>query len=241
MASAKIMIVDDEEEILEMIRLFLEREDFDVLCLQDGNRIEEAIKEHQPDLLILDVLLDGVDGVELCRRLRTFTDIPILLISCKSEDFDKVIGLSVGGDDYITKPFSPMELVARVKAHLRRNQILSKSRESSSKVMKFDDLEIDLHMQTVSINGESLALSAIEFKVLTQLARHPGRIFHMDELFELVWGPYNSSDTRTIMVHISNLRKKLGDSPSEHSYIQTIRGAGYRFNEKCRKKDIVKR
>lgn len=240
MASSKIMIVDDEEEILEMIRLFLEREDFEVICFQDGDQIEEAVKENQPDLLILDVLLAGIDGVELCRRLRTFSDIPILFISCKTEDFDKVIGLSVGGDDYIAKPFSPMELVARVKAHLRRNQFLSVSRESSSKVMKFDGLEIDLHIQTVRMNGENLALSAIEFKVLAQLAQYPGRIFHMDELFELVWGPYNSSDTRTIMVHISNLRKKLGDSPSKPCYIQTVRGAGYRFNEKYRKNALAK-
>lgn len=234
MSNPHILIIDDETEILEMITLFLERENYDVTCLQEGDQVVETVKLIHPELIIMDILLPDIDGVELCRQIRKFSDAPIVFISCKGEDMDKVIGLSAGGDDYITKPFSPMELVARVKAHLRRNQLISRNPQAQSppQMMKFNELEINLMMQEVLKAGSRIALSAREFKLLTQLARHPGRIYTTDELYELVWGEDSFSDTRTIMVHISNLRKKLEFDPANPEYILTIRGAGYKFNEK---------
>jgi DNA-binding response OmpR family regulator len=226
------MIIDDEIEILELVALYLERENYEVTCLSNANETLEKVKEINPDLLILDILLSGVDGVELCRNLRKFTDIPILFISGKRDDVDKVIGLSAGGDDYITKPFSPIELVARVKAHLRRNHINNYKQFNQGKQMKYDALEIDLSNQTVRLHGYEVSLSSREFKILTQLAKHPGRVFSIDDLYQLVWGTDSFSDTRTVMVHISNLRKKIEEDPSYPSYIITARGTGYKFNEK---------
>jgi DNA-binding response OmpR family regulator len=235
LVNSKIMIVDDEIEILELVALYLERENYEVTCINNANQTLEKVKEIGPDLLILDILLSGVDGIELCRDLRKFTDIPILFISGKREDVDKVIGLSAGGDDYITKPFSPIELVARVKAHLRRNHTNSYKQFNQGQIMKYDALEIDLFNLTVHLHGSEISISSREFKILTQLAKHPGRIFSIDDIYQLVWGTESFSDARTVMVHISNLRKKIEENPSNPSYIITLRGIGYKFNEKKHK------
>lgn len=232
MVSSRVLVVDDELEIVEMITLFLERENYAVMGLTDSTNVLEMVTEWSPDLVIMDVLLPGMDGIELCHHLRKFVDIPVLFVSCKSEDLDKVIGLTAGGDDYITKPFSPIELVARVKAHLRRNRMISKRQSVGTEIMKYDELEINLMTQEVQIEGKTISLSAREFKLLSQLAQHPGRIYSMNELYERVWGTDSISDTRTVMVHISNLRKKLELDPSNPLYIQTVRGAGYKFIEK---------
>ncbi|MBM7573436.1 response regulator [Aquibacillus albus] len=237
MSERKIMIVDDEIEIIEMVKLFLERENYELITLNFGDEVLDKVKDVKPDLLILDILLPGIDGIEICQSLRKFTDIPIIFISCKAEDVDKVVGLSAGGDDYMTKPFSPIELVARVKAHLRRSSTLKTAQINA--VITRGSLEMNRFTQRVFVHGREVHLSSREFKLLHQLAQHPGRIYSLAELYELVWGIDSISDTRTVMVHISNLRKKLEDVQAANTadrsknapYIVTIRGAGYKFNE----------
>ncbi|WP_338131266.1 response regulator transcription factor [Cohnella rhizosphaerae] len=224
-----VLVVDDEREITELIGLFLTREGFAVhaaACGQDALRIADALR---PDLVILDVSLGDMDGIEVCRRLREggCADAPILFLSCKSEDADIVLGLAEGGDDYITKPFSPRQLVARVQAHIRRRRQRERSQaEDRESMMAFGSLEIDPERFEVRRDGEQVALSAKEFELLCVLARQPNRIFAMNELYRLVWHTDSMGDTRTLMVHISNLRKKNRARPVEsgvYSYGARIR------------------
>ncbi|MGG1311111.1 MULTISPECIES: response regulator transcription factor [Cohnella] len=230
--SAEILVVDDEPEITELISLYLEREGYVVHAADNGNdaiRIAEAIL---PDLIILDVSLGASDGIEVCRTLRggPCAHVPILFLSCKSEDADIVRGLSEGGDDYVTKPFSPSQLVARVKAHIRRRRMREQPADPAPRTMAFGDLKIDLNRLEVRRGEELIPLSVKEFELLTVLARQPDRVFPLDELYRLVWHTDSIGDTRTLMVHISNLRKKIETDPSNPVFIQTVRGFGYRFN-----------
>lgn len=232
-----VLVVDDEREITELIGLFLTKEGFAVHAVNDGAdavRIAEALS---PDLVLLDVSLGDADGIEVCRRLRagSCADVPILFLSCKSEDADIVRGLSEGGDDYITKPFSPRQLVARVHAHIRRRRQRERPQaDEQPAVLLYDGLEIDPARFEVRRGGEALQLSAKEFELLCVLARQPNRIFAMNELYRLVWHTDSMGDTRTLMVHISNLRKKIEPDPSNPTYIHTVRGFGYRFSAECR-------
>lgn len=231
-----VLVVDDEREITELIGLFLTKEGFAVHAAEGGEealRIAEALS---PDLVILDVSLGDMDGIEVCRRLREggCADVPILFLSCKSEDADIVLGLTEGGDDYITKPFSPRQLVARVQAHIRRRRQRERPQaEEQHGLMAFGSLEIDPDRFEVRRDGETLPLSAKEFELLCVLARQPNRIFAMNELYRLVWHTDSMGDTRTLMVHISNLRKKIEPDPSNPVYIHTVRGFGYRFLTDC--------
>lgn len=231
-----VLVVDDEREITELIGLFLTKEGFAVHaaeCGQDALGLADALS---PDLVILDVSLGDMDGIEVCRRLRegNCAEVPILFLSCKSEDADIVLGLSEGGDDYITKPFSPRQLVARVQAHIRRRRRRDRQQaEEQQRPMTFGSLEIDPGRFEVRRDGEQLTLSAKEFELLCVLARQPNRIFAMNELYRLVWHTDSMGDTRTLMVHISNLRKKIEPDPSNPVYIHTVRGFGYRFLADC--------
>lgn len=230
MAKDKIMIVDNEMEIVQLIKMYLSREGYDIVWTTDSTKAPEIIRNESPDLILLDVVMPGLNGIDVCGKIREFSDAPVLFVSCKDEEMDKVLGLSIGGDDYITKPFSPTELVARVKAHLRRSNI-SKSdvqEEKSKEVISIRDLEINSSAHTVFFKGNEIHLTATEFDLLDILAREPNRVFTARQLFNQLWdsdGEYD--DVRTIMVHISNIRKKL-DAPTD-DYIQTVRGVGYKM------------
>jgi len=229
MAGEKILVVDDEPEISRLIDLYLTRDGFQVLVAENGLRALQLAKGHRPDLVILDIVLPDLDGLEVCRKLRREYSMPILFLSCKGEEPDKILGLSLGGDDYITKPFSPAELLARVKAHLRRNRLVSQANKETS-LLQFPGLIIDLDSHVVLAEGTPVILSAKEFQLLALLAKSPNRVFSTDQLFHSIWDPLDLGDTRTVMVHISNLRKKIEPNPSSPVYIHTIRGAGYKFS-----------
>jgi DNA-binding response OmpR family regulator len=229
MAGEKILVVDDEPEIVELISLYLIKEGYEVLSVGNGQTVFDMVLLHKPDLIILDILLPGMDGIEVCRQLRKTNNTPILFISCKSEDIDIILGLSMGGDDYITKPFSPSQLVARVKAHLRRYSIIDQHREDPQ-TLKFPGLEIDLVSHIVKVGSQHISLSAKEFDLLTLLAKTPNRVYKIEHLFELIWSLDSLGDPRTLIVHISNLRKKIEPNPAEPRYIITVRGVGYKFN-----------
>lgn len=232
MNGCKILVVDDEPEMTELISLYLQREGYHVHTADNGSDALAIASAVRPDLILLDILLKGIDGIEVCQQLRRYSDVPILFLSCKSDDTDIIHGLSVGGDDYITKPFSPSQLVARVKAHLRRSARLSGMQPDEEETIRFDGLVIDLAGRTVEVNGKPVALSAKEFDLLAFLAKTPNRVFELDLLYREVWGTDSMGDTRTLMVHISNLRKKIENNPANPKWIVNVRGVGYKFNAK---------
>jgi len=229
MSAEKILIVDDEPEITELIRLYLVKEGYEVISTDNGPSALEFMELYKPDMVILDILLPGMDGIEICRQIRRTYHIPILFISCKGEDMDIILGLSIGGDDYVTKPFSPSQLVARVKAHLRRKQ-LHDQHKGDSQQLSFPGLEIDLLSRNVWVNGCIAPLSSKEFDLLALMAKKPNKVVPIEQLYKMAWGVDSNGDTRTLLVHISNLRKKIEQNPTEPVYVQTVRGVGYKFN-----------
>lgn len=234
MSGSKILVVDDESDITELITLYMERDGFVVHSTDNGEDAIMLARELQPDLILLDISLKSIDGFEVCKQIRTISNVPILFISCKSDDTDIIHGLAVGGDDYMTKPFSPSQLVARVKAHLRRQSATRQNLvvREHDEVLAFDGLVIDLPARTVHVRDKEVFLSAKEFELLVRLAKSPNRAFALDDLYTIVWGHDSMGDTRTLMVHISNLRKKIEPDPANPIYIITVRGVGYKFNIK---------
>lgn len=224
-ANAVILIVDDEVEICELVSMYLQQEGYETPCVHDGVGAMAAVVRYQPDLILLDNVLPGLSGVEVCAGLRQHTDAPILFMSCRGEETDKVVALGVGGDDYIVKPFSPRELVARVKAHLRRRR-----QTAARDVWQFGDLRIDIVNHAVSVGGKKIKLSGTEFDLLFLLAQQPGVVMRTDDIYRRLWSASDLEDTRTVLVHISNLRKKIESDPSSPSYILTVWGVGYQFN-----------
>lgn len=229
MMKQKVLVVDDEMEIRDLIYLYLSREGFKVLGASNSQEACELTYKLRPDLIILDILLPTQDGFELCTQLRKTTDVPIIFLSCKTENMDKILGLTVGGDDYMTKPFSPGELVARVKAHLRRSHIQDRH-HALKQVLSYPGLEIHLASHTVLINNKPVDLTAKEFELLVLFAQNPNRVFYTEQIFQKIWKTYGlEGDTRTVMVHISNLRKKIERDHANPKYILTVRGVGYKF------------
>lgn len=224
----KILIVEDELSIAELERDYLEINGFHVEIETNGEAgLNRAIFENF-DLLLLDVMLPGIDGFEICKKVRQTKDIPILLVTAKTEDIDKIRGLGLGADDYIVKPFSPSELVARVKAHLARYERLVK-REVNVDEVQIRGLHIDKASRRVTVDGEEKIFTAKEFDLLTFLAMHPNKVFSKDHLFERIWGLDSMGDIATVTVHIRKIREKIEKDPSNPEYIETIWGAGYRF------------
>ena len=226
---ATILLVDDEESIQKLLTYPLERDGFRVLQARDG---EEALARFSPgdvDLVVLDLALPRVDGLEVCKRLRARSAVPIIMLTARDDELDKVLGLELGADDYITKPFSIREFRSRVRALLRRAQLppVSMSRE----VVEVDGLEIDIPRRVVRVRGEPAALTYLEFELLRTLAANPGRVFSRRMLLETLWGSADFRDPRTIDVHVRHLREKLEVDPSEPEYIFTVRGVGYRFRD----------
>ncbi len=226
---SKILIVEDEAAIAELEKDYLELSGFEVAVANDGNTgLYKALNEAF-DLVILDLMLPGVDGFEICRRVRAEKNTPIIMVSAKKEDIDKIRGLGLGADDYMTKPFSPSELVARVKAHLARYERLIGSFVEENKVIEIRGIKIDTTARRVWVNGEEKTFTTKEFDLLTFLASHPNRVYTKDELFTEIWDMESIGDIATVTVHIKKIREKIEFDTSKPQYIETIWGVGYRF------------
>lgn len=215
---ATILVVDDELPIVELVRGYLEREGFRVSVADNGPSAVERVRDDRPDLVILDLMLPGIDGIEVCRQIRAFSDAYVLMLTARSEEVDRIVGLSIGADDYLVKPFSPRELVARVKALLRRPRI------AATAVLK--DLVVDAPRRTVTARGSTVSLTTTEFDILALLASDPGVVISRSELLAHIWGPEFVGDDHLVDVHVANLRRKIGDG-----FIDTVRGVGYRLAE----------
>ncbi len=226
---SKILIIEDEVSIAELEKDYLELSGFEVDMEHSGDTgLDKALK-NDFDLIILDLMLPGIDGFEICRRIREQKNIPVLMVSAKKEDIDKIRGLGMGADDYITKPFSPSELVARVKAHLARYERLIGSAVKSNEVIEIRGLKIDKTARRVYVNGEEKAFTTKEFDLLTFLAENPNHVFKKEELFNKIWDMESLGDIATVTVHIKKIREKIEFNTSKPQYIETIWGVGYRF------------
>ena len=226
---SKILIIEDEESIAELEKDYLELSGFTVEIENDGQDGLKKALEEKFDLLILDLMLPGVDGFEICKRVRKVKNTPILMVSAKKEDIDKIRGLGLGADDYITKPFSPSELVARVKAHLARYERLIGSGAQENEIIESRGLKIDKTARRVYVNGEEKAFTTKEFDLLTFLAQNPNHVFSKEELFNKIWDMESVGDIATVTVHIKKIREKIEFNTSKPQYIETIWGVGYRF------------
>jgi len=225
MAKEKILVVDDERNIVELLKYNLEKEGYEVLSAYDGFEAVNIAKQDRPDLIILDIMLPGQGGLEVCRILRKETKIPIIMATAKGEEIDKILGLELGADDYVTKPFSPRELVARVKAVLRRTS--SKTEEKDE--LAFEDLTINLVKHEIRLKGEEVDLKPKEFDLLKLLATNPGKVFTRDFLLEQLWGYDYLGDTRTVDVHMRRLRQKIEEDAANPRFLKTVHGIGYKF------------
>ena len=230
-ADATILLVDDEESIQQLLTFPLEREGYRVVQARDGEEAMRRFAETPIDLVVLDVMLPKLDGLEVCRRLRTSSAVPIIMLTARDDEVDKVLGLELGADDYITKPFSIREFRSRIRAMLRRATLLSERRAFGEEPISSDGLVIDPAKRTVTVDGDDVQLTYVEFEVLRTLATHPGRVYSRQALLESVWGGSAYREPRTIDVHIRHLREKLERDPADPSYILTVRGAGYRFRD----------
>ena len=222
----RVLVVDDEPHIRTVLRGYLEAAGFAVSEAGDGGAAVHQVRRDPPDLVLLDVMLPGRDGLEVLREVRTFSDVYVILVTARTEEIDKLLGLGVGADDYVTKPFSPREVAARVKAVLRRDR---GPRDAAGPVLRFEGLTIDKDAREVRVDGAAVNLSALEFDVLTALAEAPGRVFSRRQLLEGVWGYDFFGDERVVDVHIRGLRSRLGDDAGNPRLIATVRGVGYKF------------
>ena len=221
----KILIVDDDDRIREIIRIFLEAEGFEVFHAEDGNRALERVRKDNPDLVILDLMMPGLDGWTVCKILRKETKIPIIMLTSKGEENDRVLGFDLGADDYVVKPFSPRELSARVKAVLRRLE----GKESKEHILSYPGLKMNQITRETEVDGINITLTAKEFDLLHYLAKRPGQIYSRDQLLNMVWEYDYCGDSRTVDTHVNRLRSKLESQVGCSDFIQTVRGVGYKF------------
>lgn len=234
MSKEKILIIDDEKPINKLISSYVENENYKSFSAYTGADGLELVKKEDPDLIILDIMLPDIEGTALCLDIRKHSDAPILFLSCKTQEIDKIIALSAGGDDYITKPFMPGELVARIKAHLRRRNRISRNdiADSRTKVYKFDGLTVDCEAYEVYAGQTEVNLTTKEFEILRLLIENPRKVFSASQIFEAVWKTMcMDNDTKTVMVYISNIRKKIEPNAEKPRFIISIRGVGYKFNQ----------
>jgi DNA-binding response OmpR family regulator len=220
-----VLVVDDEPVVREVVVKYLEREGFRTLEAADGDSARELLERDSPGLVVLDLMLPGTDGLELCRWIRSRSDLPVIMLTARGEEADRIVGLELGADDYVTKPFSPRELATRVRTVLRRSGPAAAAAERVS----FDAIEIDGATREVRRDDESLRLTAKEFDLLYFLARHPRRVFSRQQLMDRVWGYEAALDTGTVTVHVRRLREKIEPDPSRPRFLETIWGVGYRF------------
>ena len=219
----KILVVDDDPAIAEMLTIVLEAEGLEPIAVNDGNEAISAFHDHDPDLILLDLMLPGMNGVDICRAIRTESSVPIVMLTAKTDTVDVVLGLESGADDYITKPFKPKELIARIRARLRRSD------SSSGEMIEVGDLLIDVPEHTVTRKGgEEISLTPLEFDLLLEMARKPGQVHTREALLESVWGYRHASDTRLVNVHVQRLRAKIEHDPEDPRIVLTVRGVGYK-------------
>jgi len=227
----RILLVDDEHSVQKLLASALRKDGYEVVGALDGRSALERVAEGGFDLLVLDLMLPKVDGFEVCRQVRATSSVPIIMLTAKVEEIDKVLGLELGADDYITKPFSMREFRSRVKAVLRRSQ-LTRVEEPAQETLEDGELRIDFDKRQVTIDGEPVRLTYVEFEILAALARNPGRVYSRSTLLERVWGDSAYRDPRTVDVHIRHLREKLERDPKAPELVQTVRGVGYRFRDR---------
>lgn len=231
MTTTRVLVVDDEAPIAEVVRGYLAAEGMDVIVTADGSSAIEAVRSRRPDVVVLDVMLPGLDGFEVLRRLRTFSDAYVIMLTARTEEIDRIVGLSVGADDYLVKPFSPRELAARVKALLRRPRAPRVGAGAGR--LELGELVIDRPTRTVTLRRQSVALTTIEFDLLATLAEERGMVFDRQRLLDRVWGMDYVGDEHVVDVHLGNLRRKLGDDAARPTFIETVRGVGYRFRARA--------
>ena len=224
-AARRALVVDDEQQLVELVVAYLERDGFEVASAGDGETAVELARRLDPDLIVLDLMLPGIDGVEACRRIRAFSNAYIVMLTAKTEEADKIVGLVTGADDYVTKPFSPGELMARVRAMLRR----PRTSPGGDDVRRFGELEIHVRAREVRLDGVPVELTRLEFELLDTQSAEPRVAFSRGRLLERVWGPSWFGDEHVVAVHIANLRAKLGDDGRNPRFVRTVRGVGYRM------------
>lgn len=226
----KVLVVDDEKLIVKGIKFSLEQDEMEVTAAYDGEEAVELARNNDFDIILLDVMLPGLSGFEVCQAIREFSDVPIIMLTAKGEDMDKILGLEYGADDYITKPFNILEVKARIKAIIRRNSKKSAEPETPQTLVE-GDLRIDVDSRRVSIAGKDINLTAKEFNILTLLLFHPNKVYSRDDLLKAVWGSDALGDGRTVDVHVRRLREKIESNPGDPKYIQTKWGVGYYFKK----------
>jgi DNA-binding response OmpR family regulator len=222
-----VLVVDDEPIVRDVVARYLRRDGFTALEAEDGENARRLIETENPELVVLDVMLPGVDGLELCRWIRGRSRLPVILLTARGEEADRIVGLELGADDYVTKPFSPRELIARVRAVLRRS---AAGEATTAERLAFADVALDGASRRVTRGGEPVTLTAREFDLLWFLASHPGRVFSRDQLMDRVWGYSSAVDTGTVTVHVRRLREKIEADPAHPRHLQTVWGAGYRLD-----------
>lgn len=227
MGEPTVLVVDDEPTVTEVVSIYLKRAGYQVMTASDGETALEMLESQPPDLVVLDLMLPDVGGLEITRWLRARGDMPIIMLTARREEVDRILGLELGADDYVVKPFSPQELVSRVKAVLRRSY--GRAVAKNERPLEVANLRIDPQARVVEVDGEERSLTAKEFDLLWELAGHPRRVYNRDQLLDLVWGVTNYIDPSTVTVHVHRLREKIEADPSEPRYIQTVWGVGYKF------------
>src|SRR5438045_8713334 len=227
----RILLVDDEHAVQKLLAFPLRKDGYEVVAATTGDEALDRFREGDFDLVVLDVMLPQVDGFEVCRQLRARSSVPIIMLTAKAEEFDKVLGLELGADDYITKPFSMREFRSRVKAVLRRSDLL-REEQRDEEPLSAGDLNIDFAKRTVEIRGEPVRLTYVEFEILSILARNPGRVFSRTMILDRLWGDSSYRDPRTIDVHIRHLREKIERDPKDPEFLFTVRGVGYHFRDR---------
>ena len=225
--ASRILVVDDESVVTEVVERYLRQQDFEVSLASDGHQALKTAREWHPDLVVLDLMLPGMDGLEVCRNIRKESAMPIIMLTAKGDETDRIVGLELGADDYVVKPFSPRELVARIKSVLRRSQ--SGPSQAMGGVLRFDDCTINPESRSVVTTGAPVQLTAKEFDLLFFLASNPGRVYTREQLMDQVWDFTYAGDISTVTVHIRRLRKKLEADPVKPRYIKTVWGVGYKF------------
>jgi DNA-binding response OmpR family regulator len=230
--SSTILLVDDEDSVQKLLAYPLEREGYRVVQARDGEEALRRFAAERIDLVVLDIMLPKLDGLEVCKRLRAESEVPIIMLTARDDELDKVLGLELGADDYITKPFSIREFRSRVRALLRRASVSRQVDESGGDLISAEGLTIDLGRRAVEVGGERVQLTYVEFELLRVLASHPGRVYNRRMLLEALWGGADYREPRTIDVHVRHLREKLERDPAEPEYILTVRGVGYRFRDR---------
>ena len=232
MSKKKILVVDDEKLIVKGIRFSLEQDDMEVDCAYDGEEALKLIRENKYNIILLDVMLPKLDGFQVCQQVREFSDVPIVMLTAKGEDMDKILGLEYGADDYITKPFNPLELVARVKSQLRRyTQLGNMNNQMGNHVFKCGGLQINDENKEVTVDGELIKLTPIEYNILLLLVKNAGKVFSIDQIYEAIWNEEAIGADNTVAVHIRHIREKIEINPREPRYLKVVWGVGYKIEK----------